>query len=125
MSKETYLICIFALGVLICVLLGYIIYSTLIAIGIYCHSMEIEEAAYIYCLLCNIDFKHAITNKDTRSKFLLNGLAYSMLYITFSIRLRLSFGNNYKQLVLGAFDNCIDTVMRMRNKEEQTKNEQA
>ena len=60
--------------------------------------------AYIYSLINRINFADAIR----KPKFLLNGLTYAYVYIVASIRLRITFGSNYKKIILNLFDLCLE-----------------
>ena len=99
-----YNIALIAIHIAKAMLAGYIISSIIIAIGICNVYKDISGMAYIYSLINRINFADAIR----KPKFLLNGLTYAYVYIVASIRLRITFGSNYKKIILNLFDLCLE-----------------
>ena len=97
-------IIVIAIHIAYAMLAGYIISSIIIAIGICNVYKDISGMAYIYSLINRINFADAIH----KPKFLLNGLTYAYVYIVASIRLRITFGSNYKKIILNLFDLCLE-----------------
>ena len=106
MSYETAEVIRITIEILKGMLIGYIITSVLVAIGMCKVYKNIPDMAYIYSLINRIDFAEAICTP----KFLINGLAFALVYIVAVIRLRKCFGKNYRKIILDAFDFCLDFV---------------
>ena len=87
-------------------LISYIIVSAIVAIGVIKCNKSASQISYIYCLICYIDLKTVIKNKQLYG-LLRNGLTYAFIYVYASIRLRCALGSNYKKKILDNFDTAI------------------
>ena len=104
MSYETAEVIRITIEILKGMLIGYIITSVLVAIGMCKVYKNIPDMACIYGLINRMNFSKAVC----KPSFLLSGLTYAIVYTVAAIRLRLQFGRNYKNIVLNVFDLCIE-----------------